>query len=567
MHNFYPTPTEGQHVLPPHLSGINTELMTKANFVGLSPQKFLEGVGLMKATNDNGEKKTPGIGNGSQVNVLRSQMDPHFDTYSAKGVRESYKPIDYAILREIARKNPIQAAIIDTRKKQLRPFAEISKDNDKPGFHISLLDEEKRPTKHEKEEMHEIEKWFKFTGRLDVELAERRDTLQKLQSKMSEEYTTIDRVVIEPRRNRKGDIIDFWGVDGATIKTVVRTGYRGTKSDFDPRVYIPQDSDLEKKIYAEKMRLIPNDLSTIAFVQQMEGRYVAAYTYNDIIVDHLHERVDVRYTGHGHSPTEKSAQACAAFLFAMAYNSEQFNSGTLPKIALAFKEGNFSTEQLMALQDEWIANFRGWQGVWRIPMLNSDVNVIDLYKNARDMEFRFYMEFMTALICAINGIDSQELGLRVMQAQQVLTESQGSRLQFSKNRGLNDQLGAMQDVWNHLLRMMGLANRYKFVYTGIEPEDRKVRSQLEKEAVERDTTINEIRAKKDLPPDPYGDIISNPQYIQYRMQKEQMEQAETEQPEYDEESMDTTVDEAFEESGVFKARKVVDKSKVRTLLV
>lgn len=561
MYEFNPVPTEGQHKLPAHMSGVNHEIMAKAQYVGLSPQSFLEGVGLMKA--DNNGKRTPGIGN--QANVLRSQTEPYFDTYSAKGVREKYRPVDYAILRELARKNPIVAAILNIRRKQLRPFGDISKDNDKPGFRIALLDDEKKPTHHEKNEMLEIAKWFKNTGSMDVEGAENRKSLQKVQGMMMEEYLVIDRPVIEPRRNRKGDIIDFWPVDGATIKTVVKSGYRGTKADFDPRMYIPQNPEKEREVYAEKMALVPDDMSKIAYVQQVEGRYTAAYTHKDIIVDALQERVDIRYTGHGHPPVEQAMQACAAFLFSMAYNAEQFNNGTLPKIALAFKEGNFSTEQLMSLQDEWISNFRGIQGAWRIPMLNADVTVLDLYKNARDMEFRFYMEFMTALICSILSIDPQEIGLRVMQAQNVLSESQGSRLQFSKNRGLNDGLGAMSDVWNQLMSLMRLANRYCFKYTGIEPEDREVRSKLETDAVKRDTTINEIRAKKDMKPLPYGDIILDPTYLQY-VQAKEMEAQGAEQEE-NAGAMDEGIDEAFDEMDMFKAKKVVDKSKVRTLLV
>lgn len=521
--NIVPQLTEGIIQTPSvtPTTGIAMDVQDQAQFLGITPNQFLQGIGLAKADS---KVSSPGVA--GKPNALRGYQEPVFDLYDARGIRERYQPISFAVLREIERKNPVVSAITNTRCRQMRPFAQKSKGDDVPGFRISLRDIEKKPTQAEKNEMQAVEKWFLFTGRTDFEgWEEREDNLLDVMEKMARDYLIIDQIALEMRRDRKGKAVDFWCLDGATIYRTHRTGYRGSKNDFDPRSYIVIDDELEQRLVAEKIILIP-DPREIRYVQRIHDRLVAAYTRKDMIFDSMQKRSDIRFFGYGYPPLEQAMNACTAFLFSMAYNAEAFNSGTLPKIALAFKDGNFSTEQLIALQDEWISNFRGVQGPWRIPMLNRDVNVIDLAKSPRDMEYMKYLEFMGSMICSVMGIDPMEIGMRWQFAQNVLNENSGSRLQFSKDRGLNDLLGAIAEVFNKVLMFMGLAERYKFEFTGIEPEDMKTKSDLKTQEVKTKKTVNELRAEEDLKPDPYGDIILDPTYLQYRQGKEQQEAQE-----------------------------------------
>ncbi len=499
------------------LEGMGGHILSASQFLGITPDQFLEGVGLMKAEK---EGNSPGVA-GRNPNVLRGFQESIFDIYSAKGIRENYKPISFGTLREIERKNPIVSAITNTRCMQMRPFSQKSAGDEEPGFRVSLVDDEAKPSRVEKEEMKELTDWFKFTGKTDFEgWEEREDSLLDTMTKMVRDYLTIDQIAIELRRDRGGKVVDFWVLDGSTIRRVAKSGYRGSKGDFDPRAYIALDTKALKELTEAKFDLIPEDMEKVAFVQQMNAKLVAAYTREDLIFDSQQKRTDTRYYGYGYPKLEQAMNAVTAFLFGLAYNAEAFNSGTLPKMALAFKDGNFSEEQLIGLQEQFIANFRGIQGPWRIPMFNTDVTTIDMFKSPRDMEYMKYLEFAGSLICAVMGIDPMEIGLRFQQAQQVLGENQGSRLHFSKNRGLNDMLGAIANVYNKILWQMKLGKKYKFEFTGIEPEDREQKSKIDSEAVKRDTTINELRARKDMPPLEHGDLILDPTYLQYLQGKE-----------------------------------------------
>jgi len=186
-------------------------------------------------------------------------------------------------------------------------------------------------------------------------------------------------------------------------------------------------------------------------------------------------------------------------------------------------EGQFDQEQYERLRDQWIANFTGIKNQWKIPIISGKVNVIDLMKSPRDLEFGKYMEITGALICSVMGVDPAEIGLRLNQAQNVLSENLEAKMKFSKDRGLHDLLGQIQSVMNKILKYSGLANKFKFEFTGLDPDDEQVRSRLRTEAVKRDKTINEIRAEQKLPPLPYGDVILDSIYLQYYNAKKQEE--------------------------------------------
>jgi len=356
----------------------------------------------------------------------------------------------------MARKNPVIAAIINCRRTQVRPFSKESRFDYEPGFKIKLKDKDRKPTAKEKAVMKQITEWFLNSGRTDFEdWMDREDNLLGVMEKATNDYFEIDQVAVELRYDYSHKMVDFWMLDSATIRRVARTGYYGTRTDFDPRAYTPMNTTLAKEMMESKLIQVPEELEKIKFVQRYNGRLCAAYRRQDLIFDSMQKRTDLLFNGYGFPRTEQAMQAVTAFLFALAYNAEQFNSGTIPKIALSFKDGNFSEAQLIALQDAWIAACRGIRGAWRIPIFNQEVQVIDLLKSPKDMEHGRYMEFMAALICAIFNIDPEELALRFQYSQRAMNENAGARLKHSKDRGLNDLLGQLADLFNRIMYFAG----------------------------------------------------------------------------------------------------------------
>lgn len=497
--------------------------------------------------------------------------------YNNFGVQESQARIvpDY-ILREMEKKSPIIGSCVDLRIRQIRRFSMPSAEDTDPGFKIKMLKEEKNPSKETLAEIEAIQNFFYNCGLTNFNGWEIRETLHDVMTMMVRDYLTIDKIAIELRKSRSGKIVDFWIHDAATIRRVAPGGYRGRKNDFDSRMWVTWTDEFFEKLRAAKIENLP-PLEEIAYVQEIDGGYVAAFRFNELIFDSMNKRSDIKYRYTGFSPTEKSIVATTAFLYALAYNAEAFNTGAIPKIGIGFEDGGKSKQQLEEYQDQWMANFMGVKGQWRVPMFNGKINVIDFMKSARDMEYSEYLQMTGSFTCSIFGVDPAEIGLRFNQAQNVLSENIEGKMQFSKDRGLHDILGGIENVMNKIMRICGWSNRYRFEFTGLKPQDKELISRMRTESVKRDKTINEIRAEQDLPPDKYGDIILDPTYMQYRMmqmQNEQQGQGDDDmsgfdegdsRPDEEDETRDV-VDEAADEL----ADEMLNKAKLikaRTLLI
>jgi len=339
----------------------------------------------------------------------------------------------------------------------------------------------------------------------------------------------IDKVVWEIERDVKGRTVALWCMDPATIFPVLPGGFYGSTSQISAGMQVGFNS-LNEKIRHARLEKIP-PIEKIIYVQELlygmsGGGITAAWEGGELIYDISNDLNDVRYYKQGFSVVEKANMAITAFINAMSYNSNGLSRGAVPKIGIAMgHEAGYTQEQMEDLQDEWMANFEGVDGQWNIPLLNSDAKVLQLMPNNRDMEYQVFLEFMGALICSEMGVDPAEMGLRLNQAQNVLSENQDAKMIFSKARGLRDLLGGFAYICNDWLRISGYewAEDWLFTFNGLSTEDKGFEADLRRKAIETDMTINESRKLRGKKPDPYGDIICNPHYIQYRIQKEQQE--------------------------------------------
>lgn len=211
--------------------------------------------------------------------------------------------------------------------------------------------------------------------------------------------------------------------------------------------------------------------------------------------------------------------AIVAFINALTYNSNGLSRGAIPKIAIAMgKDSNYTVEQLEDAQDEWMANFMAMDGQWNIPLLNSDAKVLNLNNTNREMEYQKYLEFTGALTCAVCGVDSAELGLRLNQAQNVLSENQDAKQQFSKNRGLRNDLNGFAYIVNKFLKISGFpfADKWRFQFNGLSTEDKGFEADLRTKNVKSVMTVDEVRKEMGLQPlpDKLGEIVLDTIWMQ-----------------------------------------------------
>lgn len=414
--------------------------------------------------------------------------------YDARGVREKYFNLSFDILREIAQRTIPIGAIQNNRCMQLRPFTRISYNDNDVGFRVKLKSKEGVPDKKDKIVMSEIEEFILNSGYVDIEGSEEREGFAEVIDMLTRETMTIDQIAISLRRNRKGKIMDFWVLDAATVKRVLKG---------------------KEALFGDKR---------IKFVQEIDGRILETFTPDDLLFTYMNRRTHIRRRGYGYSYLEMCIDMITAWLFGMAYNKEIFNTSSQPKGILSFAGQQLGQEEIEELQRQWISMFRGVKGMWKTPILQHDAKWIQIAPNNRDMEFNEYIQMLSSWICAIHGIDAAELGMKLNQTGGVLNENKEAQLYYSKDRGLKDLL-YFHSAWiNDIIQRVPEWDRYYLEFTGMEAKSQKGLLEVDQMQVKTYLTVNEKRKEKDLPPLPDGDVILDPVYIQNVQAKQMAEQ-------------------------------------------
>lgn len=474
------------------------------------------------------------IGN---IQELKGEYDYqyYFGIYDHRGIRNRVMNLNFDILRQISERVAPIASVVNTRCSQIRPFGCPAHTEEDIGFRIILKDKKRHPDKQEEKEIEEIMEWFINTGFIDLpiknqEELEREDKLDDVNERLTRELLVIDQTALVPRFTLKGELCEFRVIDGATIKRVnPQVGYEGDKK--------------------------------IRFVQELDGKVVETFTHDELIFDYMNKRADIRFGLYGYSNEEMCIDTITGFLYAMSYNNAFFDNSTQPKGFISFSNRDIDQEQLEELRRQWIAMFTGVKGLWKTPFLMDGAKWNAVSPSNQDMQFNEYLQVLAGWICAIYKIDPAEMGFRFNQAQQVLSENQDAKINYSKSRGLYDILSFLEKIYNKILLKTKWAEKYRFSFSGLKPRDKMGESNLDEIQGRAFKTMNEIRAEHDLKPDPYGDIIMNPTYIQWRGQQEMNQQQNQGQPQEEEsqqqeEGNTEAIDEGLE--GVYKSNEQIE---------
>jgi hypothetical protein len=429
--------------------------------------------------------------------------------YSNKGIIPKYGDINFAILRSIAKKVGVVSSIHNLRASQLREFSKISYNDEEPGFRVKLIEKDATPTNRQKDEIKKIEEFIRYSGRTDYsgyEDDERTNELPEIIELIARELLTIDQVALVPRFDRGGRFFDYWLLDAATIKRVDKSiGYQGDAG--------------------------------ISFVQEIDYKVYETFTSKEILFYIMNRTTELRHVWYGCSPCEMAIELITSWIYSLQYNKEFFNSSAQPKGFFSFEGENIDTSELEDLQRQWQAMFRGVKNQFKTPFLNFNAKWNNIGPNNRDMEFNQYFQVLSSWIGAIYGVDMAELGLRLNQAQNVLSENIEGKINVSADRGLKSLIFGITRVFNKLLKFGDWHKEYQIVATGVNVKNGKERVELEEKQTSIYMTVNELRAQKDMKPIEGGDIILNPTYLQNIQAKQQQKMGgmdEGEEPQPDE---------------------------------
>lgn len=414
--------------------------------------------------------------------------DP-FAIVDALGYKDRPSPITYQTLKAMVWKMPILQAIIQTRTKQVANFSRPQQDKYSTGFRVTMRDKKASASPATELESQSIERWLMHTGTTQNPAG--RDSFSAFLQKITRDSLTFDQACFEIVPARSGKPAEFYAVDAATIRIADTT-----------RLFVD-----------------PEDTQVVRYVQVYDGLVVAEYTSEEMCFAVRNPATDIRLQQYGQSEVEMLITTVTALLWAWDFNMKMFSQGTSVKGIINFK-GAVPEKQLRMFRRQWYAMTAGVENAFKTPIVNSDdLQFVNMQMTNRDMEFSAWMDFLIKIVGAVYGIDPMEINFKYGDSGgggKSMFESSGTaKLTASKDKGLKPLLEFLEHHINQSL-IWPLNPDMMFEFVGLEADSKTEEADLNSKLVKSTHTVNELRAQNDQPPDPYGDIILDPVYLQWR---------------------------------------------------
>lgn len=433
-------------------------------------------------------------------------IDP-LEFNSNLGYKDKSFSLSYTTLKRMS-KTPIINSIIKTRKNQVADFAEPQENKYSTGFVVRKKSKngvEQKMDNKDKRIAFAITDFLLKGGNVGEWKHDDFDTFMR---KIVDDSLTYDQMTFEIMRNRRGKVESFVATDAATF----RMANSFFAKDYDIP-YFSNDKGLwgqDKSDYGPKIKgYYP------AYVQVYQNVKVSEFYPWELCFGVRNPSTSIFANGYGCSELEELINVVTSLLWGDEYNRRFFSQGSAPKGMLRVK-GAVNETALQQFKQQWQSMITGVMQSWKTPVVNQDVEWIDLQKNNRDMEYSSWMEYLIKIACAIFNIDPIEIGWDISRSSGrngLFEGSQEKRLQNSKDKGLYPLLKFLQRKINKYI-VEQIHPDYEFVFMGLNGMTIDQELDLDIKKVQAFATINEIREKYEMKPLEGGDIIENAVFVQ-----------------------------------------------------
>lgn len=433
------------------------------------------------------------------------------------GFKDKSYSLSYMTLKRMS-KTPIISSIIKTRKNQVADFAEPQNDKYSNGFVIRKkgITSESDMTREDKRTISKMTDFILSCGMIGAWDTDDFDTFIR---KLVDDSLTYDQMTFEVVRNRRGIPEKFLATDGSTYRisdTKFQNEYasKGINLGYNKSQFIETHMNLPR---------YKNYLPT--HVQIYNNSVVNEFYPWELCFGVRNPSTSIYQNGYGLSELEELINVVTSMLWGDEYNRRFFSQGSAPKGLLRVK-GNPNEKALQQFKQQWQAMITGVMQSWKTPVVEADIDWIDLQKNNRDMEYNSWMEYLIKIACAIYSIDPTEIGWDISKSGGggLFDGGQEERMQHSKDKGLYPLLKFIQRKLNKYI-IEPLNPEYELVFVGINGMSLEKELELDIKKVGAFTTINETRKKYALEPIENGDVIENAIYYQsVQAQKQQQQQ-------------------------------------------
>jgi hypothetical protein len=423
------------------------------------------------------------------------------------GYKDKPFSLTYVTLKRMS-KTPIINSIIKTRKNQVADFAEPQENKYSTGFVIR-----KKPKGGVEQKMDNKDKKIAFAitdfilkgGNTSQWGYDDFDTFIR---KIVEDSLVYDQMTFECVRNRRGQLESFIATDAAT--------FRMADSFFD--------KDYDNVFFQRHGANVWKDRSDFgpkvhgyypAYVQVYQNMKVNEFYPWELCFGIRNPSTSIWANGYGCSELEELINVVTSMLWSDEYNRRFFSQGSAPKGFFRVK-GTNNEAALQQFKQQWQSMITGVMQSWKTPVIEADVDWIDLQKNNRDMEYSSWIEYLIKIACAVYSIDPSEIGWDISRSNGnggLFEGSQEQRLKHSKDKGLYPLLKFLQRKLNKYI-IEQINPDYELVFVGLNGLTIEEELKMDIDKVNSFMTVNEAREKYEMKPLEGGGAPNNSAFLQ-----------------------------------------------------
>lgn len=443
------------------------------------------------------------------------------------GYKDKTFSLSYTTLRRMA-STPIINAIIKTRKNQIADFAEPQADRYSTGFIVRKKAKNGVEAKMDEKDKKIANAITDFLLNCGAENSWTNDDFDTFIRKLVDDSLTYDQMTFECIRNRRGKLERFMATDASTF----RVAESAFDEDYNNQFFTNRGADAWYNRPADKSKEVNGYLPQ--YVQIYQNAVVNEFYPWELCFAVRNPTTSIYANGYGVSELEELINVITSMLWGDEYNRRFFSQGSAPKGLIRVK-GGMSESAIQQFKQQWQAMINGVMNSWKTPVVQADVDWIDLQKNNRDMEYSSWMEYLIKLACAIYSIDPSEIGWDISRSSGnggLFEKSEAERIQNSKDKGLYPMLKFLQRKINKYI-VEQINPDFEFAFMGLNGMTIEQELDMDIKKLSNFATLNETRQKYDLPPiKDYGDIVENSifwQAMQAKQNQEQQQQMQQQQ--------------------------------------
>jgi len=471
----------------------------------------------------------------SRMGGLTSQSQP-----------PSNKRVTPQILKAIARKSSIDAAIISKIVFTIQRFAKVSHLKDiQLGYRVAHKRERDLSFQPSEEEQKQIDETCRRLEKLISNTTKTEGIYQRLKQFMGawiEEELTIDRKVMIKRLDSKRRPISYHWLPGADIQPTYRIlrPYMEEWGKKDPSMFNPAKAAerLSGRLYKDGKRDLDGNvinLTKAAYVQVLDtDRIVAQWEADEIFVDFTRTYTEIDEVMWGYSPLEQSLSTSLLWIQATDYQQQTLNV-EWPE-AIMVLHGDYDQEGLEAFKQSVLADKGNGQ---RLPVIaagaqqdGATAEMLQLRQTNTEMQFQDLLNWIIKHKCGFYGLRPITLDTDSSNVDPTAQQELNYTIPEANDPGIRGRMEGIAEIITEQI-IEPWESEYEMVWCGLDnvPEDARIQRELGQQSYK---TFNETRSSvglKALPkemPETIGDWVPNPQYIaamEQIMASQQQEQA------------------------------------------